>query len=191
MTLQTTAPLVHQSLDATNRSASELARLVIDGTMTLDAPYQRGSVWTTEQRQNLVRSWLLGIPVPAIILNARYTRPEWGNSEHYYACIDGKQRLQAAVAWFAGELAVPASWFRDEQVADTIDTPDGPYVTYGHLTTPGQRYTNNRFLLPTAEAKVGTLAEEASIFGLVNGGGVLMDAETMAHAEAIANGQEV
>lgn len=186
MTMQTPTPLVHQSLDATNRMAAELVRFVENAQMTLDAPYQRGSVWSVRQQQDLVRSWLLGLPVPAIIINARYRCPGWDTKGHEYACIDGKQRIEAARAWFHGNLAVPASWFREEHIASTIETEDGPYVTHEHLTLSGQRYTSNRFMLPVAEARVEKVAQEAVIFGLVNGGGVPQDDETMARAAQIA-----
>lgn len=46
MTLQTAAPIEHLNLKITYPSARELVRLVSDGLMTVDPPYQRGSVWT-------------------------------------------------------------------------------------------------------------------------------------------------
>lgn len=190
MTLQTTAPLVHQPMDATSRMAREMARLVTEGHMVLDPPYQRGSVWTVEQRRNLVRSWMLGLPIPALIVNRRYlerfVHPD--GPRHEYAVIDGKQRLETAVAWFAGELTVPASWFDPGMVLEPVDTDDGPYVAYTGLDVVEQRYTSNRFLIPVAEASVATVGEEAAIFGLVNGAGVPQSEEDMARAARVAAG---
>lgn len=55
--------LQHRSIQATARSMRDLVRHVEDGGLELNPPYQRGDVWTTEQRMNLVKSLLLGIPV--------------------------------------------------------------------------------------------------------------------------------
>lgn len=65
--------------------ARELADHVTPGRATVDAPYQRGPVWTTEQQVNLVRSWLLGPPHP-------------DDRQHEWAVVDGKQRQLAAAA---------------------------------------------------------------------------------------------
>lgn len=180
MTFQTDAPLVHRSLHASNRGAREIARSAFEGDLDLTAPYQRPSVWTVEQRMLLVKSWCLGIPVPAIMINDRGTdawkRANGGRSpldhgEAYYVAVDGKQRVEAAVDWFFGDLAVPASWFPAEAVETTVDTADGPYVTYSGLTVVAQRHFVNRAMLPTIEANATTVAEEADLYLLVNTGG--------------------
>jgi len=82
---------------------------------------------------------------------------------------------------------VPVSWFDPEGVERTVATDDGHYVTHGGLSEPMRRFTANRFLLPIAEASVGSIAQEAVIFGLVNGGGVPQSAHDLARAAAIAN----
>lgn len=191
-TMQTTAPLVHQTLDSTVRMVRELARLVRDGDTTLDAPYQRGDVWTVRQQRDLIRSWMLGLPVPSIIVNARWRQQGFERvfgSPAEYAVIDGKQRLTAAVAWFYGDLSVPASWFKPEDVEAAIETDDGPYVTHGGLARHAQLWTANRFVVPVAEASARTVADEAFIFGLINGGGVPQTDADMARAARVADGQ--
>jgi hypothetical protein len=191
-TMQTAAPLVHRSLDATNRHARELARQVVEGHMTLDAPYQRGSVWTERQQRDLVRSWMLGLPVPAIVISRRYAVKTFdqGDSPAFeFAAIDGKQRLQAAIAWFFGDLAVPASWFDADDVEATVETDDGPYVRYADLVISRQRFITNRCLIPVAETTLGSIAAEAEVFGLLNGSGVPQTDDDMARAAAIAAGE--
>lgn len=168
-----------------------MARLVVDGQLTLDAPYQRGSVWSLEQRRNLVRSWMLGLPIPALIVNRRYREPFVHPADGVrfeYAAIDGRQRLETAVAWFFGDLAVPASWFPAELVRELVQTDDGPYVTHAGLDPVGQRHTTNRFLIPVAEASVNTVAEEAVIFGLVHGAGVPQTGDDLERAARVARG---
>lgn len=190
MTFQTDAPLVHRSLQASNRHAREVARLVTDGLLDAAPAYQRPSVWTRIQQVNLVRSWLLGIPVPAIMLNDRGSdawRRTNGTSpldtgEPGYVAVDGRQRVEAAVAWFTGDLAVPASWFDPEHVEATVDTKDGAYVTYTGLTVVGQRLMSNRAMLPVIEANAISEAEEADLYLLVNTGGTAQSQDDLDHA---------
>jgi hypothetical protein len=195
MTRQTATPIEHISLGATNRFADFFVRSVQRGDMVLDAPYQRGDVWDTDQRIALVRSWMMGVPIPAVIINDR-TSPRWSDANPQarsglgpaYAVIDGKQRILTAIAWLTGELAVPASWFPAEHVQATEDTPDGPYVRYTGLTRVGQRFAENRCVLPCAEGTLPTVQAEAEVFLLVNGGGTPQTDVDMANARRITEG---
>jgi hypothetical protein len=195
MTRQTAAPLFHMSLNATNRFADFFVRSVDCGDMLLDTPYQRGDVWSSEQRMALVRSWLMGLPIPAVIINDR-TSPDWNRANpqdrdgngYAYAVIDGKQRILAAIAWFAGDLAVPASWFPAAHVETTEPTDDGPHVRFTGLTRVGQRFAEDRCVLPCAEGRLATVTQEAEVYMLVNGGGTPQTADDMANAARIAEG---
>ena len=190
MTLQTDAPLVHRSLHASNRGAREIARLAFEGDLDLNAPYQRPSVWTKTQQINLVRSWASGVPIPAIMVNDRGT-DAWARAngsspldtgDACYVAVDGKQRVETAVAWFFGDLAVPASWFDPDAVEETVETDDGPYVTYKGLTLVAQRHFSNRAMLPTIEANASSVAEEADLYLLVNAAGTAQTETDLANA---------
>lgn len=191
---QTNAPIKHRSMHASNRQAREVARLAMEGEMTLDAPYQRSSVWTEDQRINLVRSWCSGVPVPAVIINTRGGNPAWGSGPdrslpggHCYAAVDGKQRIETAVAWFSGDLAVPASWIDPEEIETTVETDDGPYVTYTGLTLAGQRLMSNHSMLPVIEAAANSIEEEANLYLLVNTGGTSQSEADLANAASYAS----
>lgn len=198
MTFQTAAPLTHRSLGSSNRQAREVARQVANGDLDVNPPYQRPSVWTNAQRMNLVRSWCLGIPVPAIMINDRATHA-WSDASGYhpydrqeagYVVVDGKQRVETAVAWFDGDLLVPASWFAAEDVETTVETDDGPYVAFTGLSTVRQRLFANRAMLPTIEANASTLAEEADLYVLVNTGGTVQTDADMANAASYGTDAE-
>lgn len=176
------------SLSITAREAYGLLGYETEGLLTLDPPYQRGDVWTTEQRVGLIRSLLMGIPVPALIINERYRLFDRVTEDYtgpIYAVIDGKQRLTTLRLWFAGELAVPACWFTEE-VAGHAATTDA-LVTIHDLTPSGRIFTKRKFLLPVAEAKLQTLAEEAQVYGLVNGAGTPQTAQDLERAAAVAS----
>lgn len=192
MTYQTQQPLESFPSSAMSRSARELANIFTDGDGDLYPEYQRGSVWSNEQRMGLVRSWLMGVPIPAIILNDRifgsWPKTSGGPVGGFaYAVIDGKQRLEAAIAWFNSNLAVPASWFSPEAVEQTVDTDDGAYVYYNGLAISEQRHTGLLFKLPTVEASLATIQAEAQVYLLVNGEGVPQTDENIANAASIAN----
>lgn len=184
-TMQTSAPLAHISLNASNRSAREVARIAEDGYMDLNPPYQRGSVWTEHQRRNLVKSWLMGLPVPAIVLNDRW-KDDVAGTWFGYSVVDGKQRIETAAAWFDGSLAVPSSWFRTEDVETTETTDDGPYVRYTGLSIVAQRHMSNRAMLPVIETQVKTVREEAELFDLLNTSGTAQDDGDIQRARDIA-----
>jgi hypothetical protein len=180
MTRQTAAPLARVPMNTFNRSALELVRQIHAGQLDLNPPYQRGAVWSEDQRVALIFSLMSGLPVPTLILNQRHTDPP-------YVAIDGKQRLLCVVAWFGDDLAVPASWFPDGLVAATQPTTDGPYVTFGGLTDKGQRSTS-RMMLPVGEAMLPDIEAEARVYLLVNGGGTPQTDADMSNATRVAEG---
>lgn len=194
-TRQIDAPFERLHLETSNRGARELARLIQEGQIDPSPEYQRGHVWTLEQRIRLVESWCRGIPVPAVMVNDR-TNGDWVRNygaEHLstgramWAVIDGKQRLETARAWFAGEFAVPASWFPDAEVEHITATSDGPYVTYRGLTKRGQTVmAMTGSMQPVTTAKVGSLEAEADLYLLVNGGGTAQTDADMLNAAAYA-----
>lgn len=196
MTRQTTTPLPDYRLSATNRTVRELVGTMLPN-IDLNPPYQRGSVWTEDQRIALVKSWLMGVPIPAIILNDRGSREFGQNNPEVapyktetpiWAVIDGKQRIETGKLWFHDQLQVPASWFDSEWIEQTTESRDGPYVAFGDLTEAGQRRCGNRFMLPMVDARLDSVQAEAALYVLVNGGGTVQTPEDMANAARVASG---
>ncbi|MCX5522211.1 DUF262 domain-containing protein [Streptomyces bobili] len=196
MTRQTVAPFDHVSLSPSYQSARWLARRIVEGEIDANPPYQRGSVWTEDQRIALVQTWLRGLPSGVVILADRCTRT-WaaanGNADPsetgkgMWALVDGKQRLTTAVMWFGSEFAIPASWFPADHVDATEDTEDGPYVRQSGLTPKGQRFMERYCSLLVAETKdCATEADEAAFYLLVNGGGTPQADADMTNAARIA-----
>lgn len=194
MTRQTTGPLPDYRLSASARTAREVQGTMLE-QMDVDPPYQRGDVWTLDQRIALIKSFVMGVPIPAIILNDRATNAwQKANGEDVYdrpdgklwACVDGKQRIETARQWFQGELAVPASWFPPSLVEQVMETRDGPYVTYLDLFIAERRHQGHSWLLGVIDAKLPTVQAEAELYVLINGGGTAQTPEDMANAARVA-----
>lgn len=166
----------------------------------LSAPYQRGSVWTTGQRRALIRSLYMGVPVGAVIISVLpYTEP------YDYRVVDGKQRIEAARAWYTDEFGVPGWWFRERDVQDRA-LPD---ARFSDLTQQGRRVFGMHASLPALQfnGQVEYLGQrpdgkgwitrdrtpeellraEAELYGLINGGGTPQTPEDMDRAAALSS----
>lgn len=189
--LQTDAPIEYLSLATYVQSAYGLAQQFRDGELLVDPPYQRPSVWTRTQQRLLVRSWREGVPIPAIVVNDRggsgwrkiHGDADYEAGRNLIAVVDGRQRMEAVRAWFDGDLDVPASWFADDEVASTHETPDGPYVTWNSLTTVGRtRMKVGGSPLPVTMAKLASERDEARLYLTLNTGGVAQSDDHLANA---------
>lgn len=195
-TFQTSEPIERLSLNTHLWMASHYPARIARGDMLVDAPYQRGSVWTPTQRILLIKSLMLRLPIGVVTLNDR-TRPPWLDAHPGYlssddtqpltSVIDGKQRIETIDKWFKGELAVPASWFDRDDVVSTTDTADGPYLTFDQLTEVGRRRCDMRWSLPANEAQLATVEDEANLYLLINGQGTPQTEEDLARATRAAN----
>jgi hypothetical protein len=186
------APLPEYRLQPSNRNARDVVRQMLP-QMDMDPEYQRAHVWTVEQRRELIKSWIMGVPIGAVIINLRDNegwRKNYGsvyNTEgepQIWAVVDGKQRIETARQWFASELRVPRAWFADHDV-DALGSSTG-MVSYQGLSLPRQRFQGNNFQLPVVESQLPTRQAEAELFLLVNGGGTGQDSETMQRARKLA-----
>lgn len=174
-----------------------------DPKFDLNAPYQRASVWTIEQRQALVKSLYMGLPIGSLIVAALPYKP----GRATYRVIDGKQRIEAVRAFVADEFGVPGEWFQRRYVADPPATGQlrwSDLSTNGHRafqgsTIPSLQFDSGiRWVHDEATGKWGTakrndaemLVAEAEVYGLVNGGGTAQTAADMANAAAVAAGGE-
>lgn len=190
MIRQTKEPLPEYRLSTSNRAASEFANSMRE-FLDLNPPYQRQSVWTYEQRVNLVKSWIQGIPVPAVTLNDRATE-QWreANGEDVrlgkamLGVVDGKQRIETALMWFSGEFTVPATWFTPE--FRVFPAEHIPHVSYKNLSRAGQLYMARGAALPVIEARLPSIKAEAELFLILNGGGTSQTEADMERAEEVA-----
>lgn len=196
MTRQTSQPLSRLPINMMSMPLTNLVDYVVQGRIDLNPPYQRGDVWTTDQRVALIYSWLTGATVPSITVNDR-SGHIWKDKKNFdirktdsgiWAVIDGRQRLTTAVMWMQGKFAVPASWFPEGTIRTTELTPDGPYVRHNGLTTLGQSRGTDRTVTPVGVGEFASIQEEAQIYLLLNGGGTPQTDDDMSNARRIAEG---
>lgn len=70
-----------------------------DKLLNMEPDYQRGYVWTLEQKQKLIESLLDKMPVPAIYL-------VYKKQEQISEVFDGKQRLSAVFGFVDGDFSL-------------------------------------------------------------------------------------
>lgn len=148
------------------------------GLLVLDMPYQRGEVWGTKRRRNFILSLLRGIPTPSIVVNDRLRADFTDEGRNGYAIVDGKQRVTTILAFLDDKLSVPREWFDDGASRE-------PLVVFSQLAIAVQRRFKGR-PLATAETLVKTLAEEKTLFDMINYGGLAqgeIDSDISEHAE--------
>lgn len=170
----------------------------------LTAPYQRGSVWTEEQRRNLIKSLLIGIPIGAVTVAKQDIR----STGPYYRVVDGKQRIETLWAFVDGILSVPRDWF-DHRDLDLTPMTVREWVAWDDLTPRGHRRfegctlgtvefdsqsetvelaepdaQGNRFV-HRRRTPVEALAAEAELYLLINFGGVEQTAADRQRAEEV------
>lgn len=159
----------------------DIIERVRQGKIIVSPPYQRASVWTTEQRQALMASWIVGLPIPAVIINSRF-RGGWNieGGAPQAAVIDGKQRIETALAWLNDEFAIPAAWL-DSDDLDTVK--DDGTASFSNLSHRGQSMA---LPIPMVETSVGTIEEEAAIYLMVNSAGTPQSISDIAKAREFA-----
>jgi hypothetical protein len=177
----------------------------------VSAPYQRGSIWSDEQRRDLIKSLIMNIPIGAIY-RARLRDKRIGD---VYRIVDGKQRVETIWAFFDGDLKVPADWFDDNRVQpDQVDAQ--AMIGYHGMSQVGRRVFNMRTVAvldfvsdyETREVASGTgtngedrqfiyvdrtpaqaIAYEAMVYRLINATGSAQTEDTLANAARVERGE--
>jgi hypothetical protein len=149
-----------------NRPVDVFAYWQREDWIELNPPYQRGDVWGTKRRQNLIRSLMLGVPIPSIVVNDRLEAKFFGDGPIMYAVIDGKQRITSLLMFLNDELLVPSEWFNEWHVET-----DSELCSFKSLSKVGKRCFGN-MPIAVSEGRLKTIEEEKEVFDLINFGGL-------------------
>lgn len=80
-------------------SAFEVKRMVEETKeLVLAPPFQRGKVWNTEQKRELIESLLIGIPIPVIYV--------FEDEQGIKQMVDGRQRISTIIDFMNGKFAL-------------------------------------------------------------------------------------
>lgn len=121
-------------------SLDDIPRQLAHDDTNMSPPYQRKLVWTVEQKQLFVGHVLQGGEVMPIVFQRV---PDSGKAE----VLDGKQRLEAILAWLAGTVDAQ---LRDGRMVNINDLVMGKRVPMGLMRISLRfRYIN----LPFEERK--------------------------------------
>lgn len=168
--------LDHLNIENLNLPADSLC---VDSSMgaelVLDPPYQRGSVWTAEQRINLIKSMLQGLPIGSIFINERSI-----DDPHYYV-IDGKQRIETIRDFRTDLFSVPIEWVKVQEDVSTIarltaQDIGGPAVAFYSELASRSRILVDNAIVSTYRTRLRTEAEELDLFNRINYGGTPQEA---------------
>lgn len=176
--------------------------LIRDGydPFDLNAPYQRGSVWTDAQRVNLIRSLYTGLPVGSIV-----TSEQPPKSKYAWRVVDGKQRIETVRRFVEDDFAVPGWWFRpgdlryDDDAHDQVVWSDLSDRCHRHFemtaSMPSLIYNGqSRYVRRPGDARATgvkvdddeLLRSEAALYALINSTGTPQTREDAARARAVA-----
>lgn len=200
-------PLPEVSLQAANYTVYHWTMVRRDDPFDFDAPYQRGSVWTDEQRRALVRSLLIGLPIGIIYVSELpYSLPDGTSRRGYVRIIDGKQRILTMRSFFNDEIGVPGHWFREEHLEDpsarerevfASDLSDWGRRNIEGRSMPSFEFNPQRVYVECEGGEIngrwniehrdeeGMLRAEAELFLLINEGGTPQDQETLDRARGL------
>lgn len=90
--------LIPDNHKVSTKSISGFCILREQGVLNMEPDYQRGYVWTLEQKQNLIDSIFSKLPIPAIFLIYK-------KQEQISEVFDGKQRLSAIFGFMDGDFS--------------------------------------------------------------------------------------
>ncbi len=176
--------LHHQTLGSLYESSYD-PRRADSYRYDLNPPYQRGDVWGVEQRRNLIRSLLMGLPIGVVFVNQRPGDLESDTVLGHV--VDGKQRITTIQMFAADGFVVPACWFpREDVLAPEAcrDMSEAEGVRYSGLAPRSQRRFGN---IPTGvyHSHLADVESERDLYLLINFGGVPQADEDRARAASI------
>jgi hypothetical protein len=150
-------PLTRLKLNHAPRPIEVLSYWKKENILYLSPPYQRGDVWGPMRQKNLIRSLLIGVPIPVIIFNDRYDAG-WGEE---MAVIDGKQRITTFIKFLEDDLCIPGEWVGTHKEE----------IVFSDLPKSEQRRIRHH-TINVSEGCLESLEEEKEVFDLINFGGV-------------------
>ena len=91
-----------------NRTIDDIISKAYRFGLDLDPDYQRGYVWTAQQKEDLIDSIFKNIDIGKFV----YVQNDYG-SENLYEVLDGKQRISTILEFFENKFPYKGKYFND------------------------------------------------------------------------------
>jgi hypothetical protein len=123
-------------ISTVNMSGDRINKLFKRSLLDLNPWFQRGDVWSDEQRAKLVDSFLTKTPIPAVYLELYKKQGGYD----YFRVIDGKQRLTSLTDFIQNKFAITyegqpedcewkgRKWDREPFLQDTFEAREIPVI---------------------------------------------------------------
>ena len=106
-----------RSLNVSNRIVESLMYMHYHGGVDFNPDYQRGSVWSDDDREKLLDSIFSGREIGRFVFRDRDTS-EWLEDGLTYEIIDGKQRLLTLLAFYENRFPYRGYYYNDLSAKD-------------------------------------------------------------------------
>lgn len=99
-------------LSYTNTSIESLLLRHLFFGVDFEPEYQRGEVWSAEDKEKLLESIFMGADIGRFVFRRR-TDEEWAKNRISYEIVDGKQRLLTLLAFFENRIPYKGVYYNE------------------------------------------------------------------------------
>lgn len=89
--------------DNQNQAISWLRDRYQEGELSIKPPYQRQPVWLAKQKNSLIETVLLGLPVPEVFIQHAMEERDDGELRSMFYVVDGQQRIRTLLQFIGVE----------------------------------------------------------------------------------------
>jgi hypothetical protein len=155
-------------------SVRALLLSVEDEELDLSPVWQRGDVWQPSKKKNLIKSLLVGIPLPSLII--------FNEKKGMSSVLDGKQRLTAIKQYLStGKKKFKLPKYKEDKALDGFSLKDCGGKYFDELPLAAQRKINQTKISLTNLQNLDT-SQIYVIFELYNTSGTRLNAAEIRNA---------
>ena len=136
---------------------AKLCKLIDQGRLDLNPPYQRNSVWSAKAQKKLINTIRLGQPIPNFFIRRV--------NADIFEVVDGQQRARSILAYKCGDIK------------------DSESRVYSELTPDEQRVFDSYHLSITMISDLGENESIEAYYALVNSSGLRVNRPEIFKAE--------
>jgi len=166
----------HEEIDpitfqAETKSVRALMLEVEDEELDIAPSWQRGDVWNDSKKRNLIKSLLVGIPLPSLIV--------FNEKNSTSSILDGKQRMTAISQYMDGAFTLKS--FKEDKILDGFKLKECQNKSFAELPQAAQRKIRQT-LIPVTNLKNLDSDQVYVIFELYNTSGTNLNAAEIRNA---------